>query len=288
MAKPYLGDPKQTMEILQKYQFTIQKRFGQNFLTDAHILQKIVEKAKIQKQDIVLEIGPGIGNLTQYLADAADRVIAIEIDRMLLPILEETLSEFQNVTIINQDVLKVDLTSFLWECGIHKPVKVVANLPYYAATPILISLLENQVPIESITVMIQKEVADRILAKPGNKKYGALSLIVRFYTKPEILMQVSSNCFIPKPQVDSSVIRLIKYQKPSVKVKNKTFLFQLIRAAFHQRRKTLVNSMINFPDFSFTRGEIEEAMLDCGLSEMVRGEKLTLEEFANLSNKLCL
>ena len=246
MARPYLGDPKRTIEVLQKYNFAFQKRFGQNFLIDTHVLEKIIASAEITKDDFVLEIGPGIGTMTQYLAEAAREVAAVEIDKTLIPILQNTLKEWNNVTVINNDILKVDIRQLALEKNQGRPIKVVANLPYYITTPIIMGLFENQVPIESITIMVQKEVADRMQVGPGTKDYGALSLAVQYYARPEIVANVPPNCFMPRPKVGSAVIRLERYEQPPVQVKDEKLMFRLIRASFNQRRKTLVNGLKNF------------------------------------------
>lgn len=284
MTKPYLGDPKHTIEVLQKYDFAFQKRFGQNFLIDTHVLDKIIAASQITKDDFVLEIGPGIGTMTQYLSVAAREVVAVEIDKTLIPILEDTLSEFPNVTVINDDILKVDVAGIARERNGGRPVKVVANLPYYITTPIIIGLFENQVPLDSITIMVQKEVADRMKTGPGSKDYGALSLAVQYYAKPEIVANVPPNCFMPRPKVGSAVIRLTRYEQPPVFVKDERLMFRIIRASFNQRRKTLVNGLKNSGELSFTKEEIETAIEKCGLSPSVRGEALTLEQFAALTN----
>lgn len=284
MARPYLGDPKRTIEVLQKYNFAFQKRFGQNFLIDTHVLEKIIASAEITKDDFVLEIGPGIGTMTQYLAEAAREVAAVEIDKTLIPILQDTLKEWNNVTVINNDILKVDIRQLALEKNQGRPIKVVANLPYYITTPIIMGLFENQVPIESITIMVQKEVADRMQVGPGTKDYGALSLAVQYYARPEIVANVPPNCFMPRPKVGSAVIRLERYEQPPVQVKDEKLMFRLIRASFNQRRKTLVNGLKNSPELHFSKEEIEQALVNCGLPLTVRGEALTLERFAQLAN----
>ena len=280
-----LGIPSNTIEVLKKYNFNFQKKFGQNFLIDTHVLERIVESANITKEDVVLEIGPGIGTMTQYLAEAAGKVIAIEIDDKLIPILKDTLSGYDNVLVIHQDVLKVDLNQLAREENQGREFKVVANLPYYITTPIIMGLFENQVPIESITIMVQKEVADRMQVGPGTKDYGALSLAVQYYAKPKIVMEVSPNCFIPRPNVGSAVIRLERHKENPVSVQDEHCMFQLIRASFNQRRKTLVNGLKNAGDLSFTKEQIEEAITALGLPLTIRGEALTLEQFAQLSDK---
>ena len=281
-----LGNSSNTIEVLKKYGFRFQKRYGQNFLIDSHILEKIIEAAEITKEDMVLEIGPGIGTMTQYLAEHAREVVAVEIDKTLIPILEDTLSAYDNVTVINEDILKVDIEALAREKNGNRPIKVVANLPYYITTPIIMGLFESHTPLASITIMVQKEVADRMQAGPGTKDYGALSLAVQYYAKPELMMNVSPGCFIPKPNVGSAVIRLTRYEQNPVQVKDEDFLFSLIRAAFGQRRKTLVNSLTNASFLSVSKEEILRALSEMGISETVRGEALTLEEFAKLSNLL--
>ena len=284
MARPYLGNPKYTIEVLQKYGFVFQKRFGQNFLIDTHVLDRIIEASEITKDDFVLEIGPGIGTMTQYLACAARKVVAVEIDKALIPILEDTLSDYDNARVINNDVLKVDIAKLAEEENGGKPIKVVANLPYYITTPIIMGLFENHVPIKSITVMVQKEVADRMQVGPGTKDYGALSLAVQYYAKPKIVANVPPNCFMPRPKVGSAVIRLERYEKPPVEVKNEKLMFRIIRASFNQRRKTLVNGLKNSQEIPFSKEQIEQALGMCGLSLSVRGEALTLAQFAQLAN----
>lgn len=279
-----LVDPKKTIETIQKYQFAFQKRFGQNFLIDSHVLDKIVNAAGITKEDCVLEIGPGIGTMTQYLAEHAGRVVAVEIDTNLLPILAETLKDYSNVTVINEDILKVDMNSLVEEYNNGRPIKVVANLPYYITTPIIMGLFESNVPIENITVMVQKEVADRMQVGPGSKDYGALSLAVQYYASPYIVANVPPNCFIPRPNVGSAVIRLTRYQEPPVQVKDAKLMFRLIRASFNQRRKTLQNGLNNSPELSFSKEEIAAVIESLGLPAAVRGEALTLEQFAALTN----
>lgn len=281
-----LSDPKKTIEVIQKYQFAFQKRFGQNFLIDAHVLEKIVSAAGITKDDCVLEIGPGIGTMTQYLAESAGQVIAVEIDTNLLPILADTLKDYSNVKVINQDILKVDINELVKEYNNGRPIKVVANLPYYITTPIIMGLFENQVPIDSITIMVQKEVADRMQVGPGTKDYGALSLAVQYYAKPQIVANVPPNCFMPRPKVGSAVIRLTKYKDAPIKVTNEKLLFQLIRASFNQRRKTLQNGIKNFGGLNFSKEQVAQALEEMGLPASVRGEALTLEQFATLANIL--
>ncbi len=286
MKEPTLGNPQNTIAVLQKYNFSFQKKFGQNFLIDTHVLDKIIASAEITKDDMVLEIGPGIGTMTQYLACAAGKVVAVEIDKTLIPILEDTLSEYDNVQIINQDVLKVDLAKLAEEENGGRPIKVVANLPYYITTPIIMGLFENHVPLKSITVMVQKEVADRMQVGPGTKDYGALSLAVQYYAKPYIVANVPPNCFMPRPKVGSAVIRLERYEEPPVQVTDEKLMFRIIRASFNQRRKTLVNGLKNSSELQFTKEEIEAAIEKLGKGASVRGEALTLEEFAKLSNSL--
>lgn len=282
----YLGSPTATREIINKYSFAFQKKFGQNFLIDSNILENIVNAAEITKDDFVLEIGPGIGTMTQYLCEAAGQVVAVEIDKMLIPILKDTLSEYDNVEVINQDVLKVDIKSLVEEKNAGKPIKVVANLPYYITTPIIMGLFESGVPIESITIMVQKEVADRMQTGPGSKDYGALSLAVQYYAQARVMLTVSAQCFMPRPNVDSAVIKLTRHKETTVDVKDEKLMFKIIRASFNQRRKTLVNGLKNSPELSFSKEEIVEAIAAIGKPETIRGEALTLEEFAELSNKL--
>lgn len=284
MKEPTLGNPQNTIAVLQKYNFVFQKKYGQNFLIDTHVLDKIIRAAEIGKEDCVLEIGPGIGTMTQYLSCAAKKVTAVEIDRALIPILEDTLDGYDNVKIINEDVLKVDLAKLAEEENDGKPFKVVANLPYYITTPIIMGLFEGHVPLRSITVMVQKEVADRMQTGPGTKEYGALSLAVQYYAKPYIVANVPPNCFMPRPKVGSAVIRLERYQEPPVKVEDERLMFRLIRASFNQRRKTLANGLKNSPELDLTREEIGSAIEALGRGASIRGEALTLEEFANLSN----
>ncbi|MFV0528390.1 MAG: 16S rRNA (adenine(1518)-N(6)/adenine(1519)-N(6))-dimethyltransferase RsmA [Lachnospiraceae bacterium] len=286
MTKPYLGDYKHTKEVLDKYHFVLQKRFGQNFLIDHNILSKIVTSADINKDDFVIEIGPGIGTLTQYLAEKAGTVYTIEIDKSLLPILHDTLQDFPNVQVVNEDVLKVDLRSLVREKNADRPVKIVANLPYYITTPIIMKLFEDQVPLISATIMVQKEVADRMQTGPGSKDYGALSLAVQYYAAPKIVATVSPSCFIPPPKVYNTVIQLTRHREPVVKVVNEQRLFEIIRASFNQRRKTLVNGLRNSGVLSYQKEEIETAIAACGFSANIRGEALTLEEFALLANTL--
>ncbi len=280
-----LGNYTNTSEILKKYQFRMQKKYGQNFLIDANILNKIVEAAQITKEDWVLEIGPGIGTMTQRLAEAAGRVTAVEIDRGLIPILEETLSSYDNVTVLCEDILRVDFLALAGENG-GRPAKVVANLPYYITTPIIMALFESRMPLAGITVMVQSEVAERMRTGPGTKDYGALSLAVQYFAKPEIVARVPASCFLPRPNVDSAVVRLTRYEKPPVDAADEAFLFAVIRASFNQRRKTLANGLANAGCLGVTRGQVEAALEKLGLPKMVRGETLTLERFTELSNLL--
>lgn len=279
-----LGNPKNTIEIIQKYQFAFQKKFGQNFLIDTRVLDKIISAAGITEDDCVLEIGPGIGTMTQYLAEHAGKVVAVEIDTNLLPILDETLKGYSNVTVINSDILKLDMNKLVDEYNDGRPVKVAANLPYYITTPIIMGLFESNVPIDNITVMVQKEVADRMQVGPGSKDYGALSLAVQYYAKPYIVANVPPNCFIPRPNVGSAVIRLTRYQEPPVQVDEPGIMFRLIRASFNQRRKTLQNGLNNSPEVPYTKEQIAAAIESLGVPASVRGEALTLEQFASLAN----
>lgn len=281
-----LANPTRTIEVLNKYGFHFQKRFGQNFLIDSHILEKIMDGAEVTEEDCVLEIGPGIGTMTQYLAEHAREVIAVEIDKALIPVLEDTLSAYDNVTVINEDILKVDIEKIVKEHNQGKPVKVVANLPYYITTPIIMGLFESHVPLKSITVMVQKEVADRMQVGPGTKDYGALSLAVQYYARPKVIMTVPASCFMPRPNIDSAVIRLTRHEQPPVQVRDEEKMFGIIRAAFNQRRKTLVNSLANAGILSVTKEEITDSLSNLGLSPSVRGEALTLEQFAALSDLL--
>lgn len=281
-----LSNPQKTIEIIRKYEFAFQKKFGQNFLIDAHVLDKIIAAAEITKDDFVLEIGPGIGTMTQYLAENAGKVVAVEIDRMLIPILKETLSGYGNVKVINGDIMKLDIGKLAEEENGGRPIKVVANLPYYITTPIIMGLFESHVPIDSITVMVQKEVAQRMQALPGTKDYGALSLAVQYYAEPYIAANVPPNCFMPRPNVGSAVIRLIRYREPKVSVKDEGLMFRIIRASFNQRRKTLQNGLNNSPEITAAKEQIAEAIALVGLPASVRGEALTLEQFAALSDAL--
>lgn len=284
MTVPTLSNPQNTIEILKKYNFTFQKKYGQNFLIDPHVLDKIIAAAEITKDDFVLEIGPGIGTMTQYLAQAAGRVAAIEIDKALIPILKDTLSEYDNVMVINEDVLKLDIAKLVEEENGGKPVKVVANLPYYITTPIIMGLFEKHIPMASITVMVQKEVADRMQVGPGTKDYGALSLAVQYYAEPYIVANVPPNCFMPRPKVGSAVIRLTCHEEPPVQVEDERLMFQIIRASFNQRRKTLANGLNNAADLNIPKEVIAESIGKLGKGASVRGEALTLSEFAELSN----
>lgn len=286
MNRPVLGIPQNTIDILQKYNFSFQKKFGQNFLIDTHVLDKIIRAADINKEDMVLEIGPGIGTMTQFLAEAAGKVAAVEIDKNLIPILNDTLAGYENVRIINDDVLKLDIRGLIAEENEGKPIKVVANLPYYITTPIIMGLFEEHVPVESITVMVQKEVADRMQTGPGNKDYGALSLAVQYYAKPYIVANVPPNCFMPRPKVGSAVIRLTCHERPPVAVEDERLMFDIIRASFNQRRKTLANGLNNSDKIAFPKEVIMDAIEQLGKGASVRGESLTLEEFARLSNAL--
>lgn len=282
--KEKLGNPKNTIEVIQKYQFAFQKKFGQNFLIDPHVLDKIIGAAGVTKEDMVLEIGPGIGTMTQYLAEAAGKVVAVEIDNNLIPILKETLADYDNITIINEDILKVDIKKLAEEYNGGRPIKVVANLPYYITTPIIMGLFESNVPIDNITVMVQKEVADRMQVGPGSKDYGALSLAVQYYAEPYIVANVPPNCFIPRPNVGSAVIRLTRHKEMPVQVTDPKLMFRLIRASFNQRRKTLQNGLNNAPDIPFTKEQIIAAIESLGVPATIRGEALDLKQFAQLAN----
>ncbi|WP_443666036.1 16S rRNA (adenine(1518)-N(6)/adenine(1519)-N(6))-dimethyltransferase RsmA [Eshraghiella crossota] len=280
----YLSNPTNTLAVINKHEFAFQKKFGQNFLIDEGIVNKIVREAGVTKDDFVLEIGPGIGTMTQLLCEQAGGVAAVEIDTNLIPILKETLAEYDNVTIINEDILKVDIKKLAEEKNGGKPIKVVANLPYYITTPIIMGLFESNVPIDSITVMVQKEVADRMQVGPGTKDYGALSLAVQYYSKPQVVINVPPECFIPRPNVGSAVIRLTRYKEPPVKVKDEKLMFRLIRASFNQRRKTLANGLNNSPEINFSKEEITAAIESLHKGPSIRGEALTLSEFAALSD----
>ena len=279
-----LGNPKNTIEVLQKYQFNFQKKFGQNFLIDTGILEEIIEAAQITKDDFVLEIGPGIGTMTQYLCEAARAVVAVEIDTNLIPILKDTLAEYNNVDVLNEDILKVNISKLAEEKNNGKPIKVVANLPYYITTPIIMGLFESHVPIDSITIMVQKEVADRMQEGPGSKGYGALSLAVQYYAKPEIVVNVPPSCFMPQPKVGSAVIRLTRHEQSPVEVEDEKLMFQVIRASFNQRRKTLANGLNNFGGFGLSKEEIQTCIEELGVPVNIRGEALSLEQFAELAN----
>ncbi len=279
-----LGNPKNTIEVLQKYNFNFQKKFGQNFLIDTRVLEEIIDAAEITKDDFVLEIGPGIGTMTQYLCEAAREVVAVEIDTNLIPILKDTLSAYDNVEVLNQDILKVDIASLAKERNNDRPIKVVANLPYYITTPIIMGLFESHVPIDSITIMVQKEVADRMQEGPGSKEYGALSLAVQYYAKPEIVVNVPPSCFMPQPKVGSAVIRLTRHEQSPVEVEDEKLMFQVIRASFNQRRKTLANGLNNFGGFGLSKEEIQTCIEELGVPVNIRGEALSLEQFAKLAN----
>ena len=280
----YLGIPQNTIAVLQKYHFNFQKKFGQNFLIDTTVLDRIISSAEITKEDCVLEIGPGIGTMTQYLAERAGSVVAVEIDKALIPILEETLQDYDNVTVINDDILKVDINRLVEEKNGGRPIKVVANLPYYITTPIIMGLFESRVPLKSITIMVQKEVADRMQVGPGTKEYGALSLAVQYYAKPEIVAIVPPNCFMPRPNVGSAVIRLTRHKEVPVQVNDEKLMFKIIRASFNQRRKTLANGLNNAPDIHLSKEVIQESIEELGVPVTIRGEALTLQQFAQLSN----
>ena len=283
----HLGNPTNTIAVLHRYGFSFQKKFGQNFLIDENVVEKIVRDAGVTKDDFVLEIGPGIGTMTQILCENAREVVAVEIDDKLIPILtEDTLSWYDNVTVIHEDILKLDIVKLANERNGGKPIKVVANLPYYITTPIIMGLFESHVPLDSITIMVQKEVADRMQVGPGTKDYGALSLAVQYYAKPQILLNVPASCFMPRPNVDSAVIQLTRYEKPPVEVADEHLMFRLIRASFNQRRKTMTNSVGNSPELSVSKEQMAAALEKCGLSATVRGEALTLEQFAELANVL--
>ena len=286
MTDPFLGNPQNTIAVLQKYHFNFQKKFGQNFLIDTHVLDKIIRAAEITKDDFVLEIGPGIGTMTQYLAQAAREVVAVEIDKALIPILQDTLSGFPNAEVIQDDILKVDIAELAAERNGGRPIKVVANLPYYITTPIIMSLFEHDVPLALVTVMVQKEVAERMQAGPGSKDYGALSLAVQYYADPYIVANVPPNCFMPRPNGGSAVIRLTRHKVPPVQVEDEKLMFQMIRASFNQRRKTLVNGLNHSPEMTLTKEQITKAVEGLGKGAGVRGEALTLEEFAKLSNTI--
>ena len=281
-----LGNPQNTIEVLQKYRFNFQKKFGQNFLIDTHVLDKIIDASGVTEDDFVLEIGPGIGTMTQYLCERAREVVAVEIDKNLIPILSDTLKNYSNVTVINEDILKLDICKLAEEKNQGKPIKVVANLPYYITTPIIMGLFESHVPIDSITIMVQKEVAERMQEGPGSKEYGALSLAVQYYAKPEIVANVPPNCFMPRPNVGSAVIRLTRHEKPPVEVEDEKLMFRIIRASFNQRRKTLANGLNNSPEIHLPKEVIQESIVSLGVPENIRGEALPLEQFAELSNEI--
>lgn len=281
-----LGNPQNTIEVLQKYRFNFQKKFGQNFLIDTHVLDKIIDASGVTEDDFVLEIGPGIGTMTQYLCERAGEVVAVEIDKNLIPILSDTLKNYSNVTVINEDILKLDICKLAEEKNQGKPIKVVANLPYYITTPIIMGLFESHVPIDSITIMVQKEVAERMQEGPGSKEYGALSLAVQYYAKPEIVANVPPNCFMPRPNVGSAVIRLTRHEKPPVEVEDEKLMFRIIRASFNQRRKTLANGLNNSPEIHLPKEVIQESIVSLGVPENIRGEALSLEQFAQLSNEI--
>ena len=281
-----LGNPQNTIEVLQKYRFNFQKKFGQNFLIDTHVLDKIIDASGVTEDDFVLEIGPGIGTMTQYLCERAREVVAVEIDKNLIPILSDTLKNYSNVTVINEDILKLDICKLAEEKNQGKPIKVVANLPYYITTPIIMGLFESHVPIDSITIMVQKEVAERMQEGPGTKEYGALSLAVQYYAKPEIVANVPPNCFMPRPNVGSAVIRLTRHEKPPVEVEDEKLMFRIIRASFNQRRKTLANGLNNSPEIHLPKEVIQESIVSLGVPENIRGEALSLEQFAELSNEI--
>ena len=283
----HLGNPTNTIAVLNRYGFSFQKKFGQNFLIDENVVEKFVRDAGVTKDDFVLEIGPGIGTMTQILCENAREVVAVEIDDKLIPILtEDTLSWYDNVTVIHEDILKLDIVKLANGRNGGKPIKVVANLPYYITTPIIMGLFESHVPLDSITIMVQKEVADRMQVGPGTKDYGALSLAVQYYAKPQILLNVPASCFMPRPNVDSAVIQLTRYEKPPVEVADEHLMFRLIRASFNQRRKTMTNSVGNSPELSVSKEQMAAALEKCGLSATVRGEALTLAQFAELANVL--
>ena len=286
MKEPTLGSPQNTIAVLQKYNFAFQKKFGQNFLIDTHVLDKIIDASGVTEDDFVLEIGPGIGTMTQYLCERAREVVAVEIDKNLIPILSDTLKNYSNVTVINEDILKLDICKLAEEKNQGKPIKVVANLPYYITTPIIMGLFESHVPIDSITIMVQKEVAERMQEKPGSKEYGALSLAVQYYAKPEIVANVPPNCFMPRPNVGSAVIRLTRHEKPPVEVEDEKLMFRIIRASFNQRRKTLANGLNNSPEIHLPKEVIQESIVSLGVPENIRGEALSLEQFAELSNEI--
>ncbi|KAE9628753.1 MAG: rRNA (adenine1518-N6/adenine1519-N6)-dimethyltransferase [Epulopiscium sp.] len=281
-----IASPSKTKEILSKYPFVFRKKYGQNFLIDSHVLNKIIKGAQITEEDCVLEIGPGIGSLTQVLSFQAKKVIAVEIDDQLIPILNDTLGQYDNIKIIHGDILKIDLKKLIEEENSNQPIKVVANLPYYITTPIIMELLESKLPVKSITIMVQKEVAQRLAASPGSKDYGAISVAVQYYSKPCLLANVPHNCFIPRPNVDSAVIHLEVLNEPTVSVKDEALFFKIIKAAFSQRRKTLINSLYNQNVISISKEEMASILSRVGLDENIRGEVLSIDEFAKLSDAL--
>lgn len=283
----HLGNPTNTIAVLNRYGFDFKKKFGQNFLIDENVVEKIVREAGVTKDDFVVEVGPGIGTMTQILCENAREVVAVEIDKKLIPILtEDTLSYYDNVTVINEDILKLDIKKLADEKNEGRPIKVVANLPYYITTPIIMGLFESHVPLDSITIMVQKEVADRMQCGPGTKDYGALSLAVQFYAKPKVVLNVPASCFMPRPNVDSAVIRLERFKTPPVDVKNEHLMFKIIRASFNQRRKTMMNSVGNSGEVNVSKEELLKALEQCGFSATIRGEALTLEQFAALTNAI--
>lgn len=286
--KPFLGNPQRTIAVLNRYHFVFQKKFGQNFLIDTHVLDKIIRAADITEDDFVVEIGPGIGTMTQYLASAAGHVVAIEIDKALIPILQDTLSGYHNVTILHNDVMKVDLEELAEKMNQGRPIKIVANLPYYITTPIIMGLFEKHVPLESITVMVQKEVADRMQVGPGSKDYGALSLAVQYYAEPYIVANVPANCFMPRPKVGSAVIRLTAHKKPPVEVQDEKLMFSIIRASFNQRRKTLQNGISHVAELGISKEQTVKVLEDMNLSPSIRGEAMTLSQFAEFTNRVLM
>ena len=286
MPTPYLGNRARCTAVLKKYGFSFRKKYGQNFLIDESVLEGIIDTADITKDDFVLEIGPGIGTLTQYLAAYAGKVCAVEIDKALLPILEDTLSGWNNVTVLNADILKTDIRAIAEKENGGKPIKVCANLPYYITTPILMGLFESGAPFSQLTVMVQKEVAERMIAEPGSKTYGALSLAVRYYTDPEISFIVEPESFMPRPKVESAIVHMVRHQEPPVAVKDEKMLFDVIRASFNERRKTLQNGIANYAGFPFSKEQVGQALDACGIERTVRGERLSLEDFARLADAL--
>lgn len=280
----HLATPANTLAVINRYRFAFQKKFGQNFLIDANVVEKIVREAGVTGEDFVLEIGPGIGTMTQILCENAREVAAVEIDKNLIPILRDTLAGYDNVTVINEDILKMDIKSLVREKNGGRPIKVVANLPYYITTPIIMGLFESHVPVDSITIMVQKEVAQRMQVGPGSKDYGALSLAVQYYAKPRVVLNVPASCFLPKPNVDSAVIKLTRHENPPVMVKDEKLMFAVIRASFNQRRKTLVNGLNNSSEICLPKEIIASSIEELCQNLSVRGEALTLEQFADLSN----